>query len=186
MINRYVFLFLSILFYSSCAQMKYNPKNYDIKDWEGVYLGDMYIYSVARPDSPMQVKIQIEILPTDTPKKWTWRTTYFATAEIPEMVKDYHLLQPDSLTKGFYWIDEGNDLLLHHTCLNNVFYNSFSYNDILLQSRTELLWSGQILMEVVSQPMQSVHTFDKEGMLIKSYPTYGIQKAILKRSKRKK
>jgi hypothetical protein len=176
-------LFLTVLFYSSCVQVKYNPKNYEIKDWEGTYLGDMYLYSVRQPDSPMRVKIKIEIAATDTPKKWIWRTTYAATDEIPEVVKDYYLLQPDSLAKGFYWIDEGNDILLHHTCLNNVLYNSFSYDDILLQSRMELLPSRQLLMEVVSQPMQSVHTVSVEGAEIKSYPTYSIQKAILRKKK---
>ena len=155
----------------------YRAQNHSLKDWEGTYKGDMYLYNAQSPDTPMAVDVTLEIYPTDIAGRWTWRTTY-DSQKYGKSVKDYVLVKPDSLPASAYWIDEGNGLLIHHTYLNNVFYCNFKAGEMFIQSRTELLPSEQILMEVVAQPKQVIYSVEGSDFL-ECYPTTSIQKAIL-------
>jgi hypothetical protein len=164
-------------------KQEYNPKNYSLQDWKGTYKGQMYIYNVKAPDTPMSVDIMLEIYPTATADRWIWRTSY-DSKQYGKSVKDYTLVKPDSLLQAYYWIDEGNEVLIHHTYLNNVFYCNFKAGDMFIQSRTELLPSQQILIEIVAQPEYVIYSLKANDStdFLKSYPTTTIQKAILNKT----
>lgn len=162
----------------------HRPQNYSLQDWEGMYKGEMYMYNAQAPDTPMTVDVTLEIYPTDTAGRWTWRTTY-DSPKYGKSVKDYALVKPDSLPASYYWIDEGNDLLIHHTYLNNVFYCNFKAGEMFIQSRTELLPTAQILMEVIAQPKEVIYSLEGSDFL-ECYPTTSIQKAILTKISAKK
>jgi len=92
--------------------------------WLGTYKGDMYILR-ANSDKIDTVDVIFEFLTTKHDKRWTYRMTY-KSQKYGDIVKDYELIKPDSLSKNVYLLDEKDGIFIEDVLMGNTLYSAFS------------------------------------------------------------
>jgi len=144
-------------------------------DWLGTWKGTLLI---LYPSKVQEVEMKLEIAKTDTPDKYSWKTTYGEDSKI--LTKDY-FIYPTDKDKGNWILDEDNSILLDFYFTNNSFYSIFEVQKTLLTS-TYKLENGKLYFEIMSVKSDTPKITgkkDDKGNEVLSYPVYVVQKSEL-------
>ncbi len=188
--KRILFVLSSLYILNSCTPTQNTTwddtrQSYKIEDWFGTYKGTMYMYYSNRPDTPVLVDLMLEIAPTADSNRWIWRTSFDSQA-FGKMVKDYTLVQPDTLPKGAYWLDEGGGVLIHTSYFDDTFYSHFSIGGQYIQSMHKL-HKNKMLYEIILQPQRVTYghsfAYNNDTFHLESYRTTSVQRAVLTKTK---
>lgn len=164
-----LFLFLFLTVSLSFSQ---NKNYFNESDWLGYWTGKLLIITAGKSS---EVNMYLSISKTDTPNKYSWKTTYGEGAS--KMEKNYFMVGKD-VDNGKWILDEDNTILIDFFFGDNQFNSFFETKNILLSSRYELK-AGKIYTEVTSaQISKSSSTGSGENEVL-SYPVYVIQKTEL-------
>ena len=82
----------------------------------------------------------------DSFNKWIWKTSYFGKDNSEPIIKDYTLVERDSLS-GTYVIDEGDGIELLNYVFGDKMFCVFSYKRTLLTASYELV-GDKLIFEV--------------------------------------
>ncbi len=120
--------------------------------WLGTYQGYMYILR-ANSERIDTVDVIFEFSATNQDKKWTYRMTY-KSPKYRDIVKDYELIKPDSLSKNVYLLDENDGIYIEDVLMGNALYSAFSVAERRLVSilRKE---ENELFMEIFTGKDQS-------------------------------
>lgn len=166
-------LFL-ILFLISSLSFSQNKINFNESEWLGNWKGKLLIITAGKSS---EINMYLSISKTDTPNKYSWKTTYGEGAS--KMEKNYFMIAEDA-DNGKWVLDEDNTIFIDFFFGDNQFNSFFETKNILLSSRYELK-AGKISAEVTSAQMSKSKTTGSGENEVISYPVYVIQKAELTR-----
>ncbi len=91
------------------------------EDWMGTYEGIMYIYVHTELRDSADLRLELREV---SDSSWSYVMTY-SNETYGEVVKDYLLLQPDSLPAHTFLMDEKNGLYIPETLIGNTMYSTF-------------------------------------------------------------
>jgi hypothetical protein len=182
----------------ACAPLKKNQKDPDISyvfpdDWLGTYKGELEWIQGKKQKAKIPISIEI-FEDKENPKAIVWRTTYDSTAAFPfKVVKNYVIIQPDSLKEGHYLMDEQNGIYIDMQLIDNCFYSCFdvistekgSISRIISTDR--LLNRNELYHKIISSPPPVKKSGDigvSKGYQVLSSPDISVQKAVLRRVKK--
>lgn len=146
----------------------------------GVWEGNLFIYGSLR--KPMELKMQLHIVPTDSAGIWKWEIVYLAEGKAPD-VRKYKLVTIDSV-QGLYAIDELNGIVIEGKYIGSTLITRFSVENSLLLIKYH--FTGQsIEFEVISgSENNKTETGNKPSEnipVVYIYKVSNYQKAVLKR-----
>ena len=166
-------LFLFLFLFAS-ASFSQNKNNFNESEWLGNWTGRLLIITAGKSS---EVNMYLSISKTDTPNKYSWKTTYGEGAS--KLEKNYFMIAEDA-DNGKWVLDEDNTIFIDFFFGDNQFNSFFETKNILLSSRYELN-NGKINAEVTSAQMSKSKTTGTGENEVVSYPVYVIQKAELTR-----
>lgn len=111
------------------------------KDWEGNWIGELFIHYPGGQQKNTQMKLQIS--PTDSVNIWTWNIQY------GENDKRNYLLKLKDIQKGLFEIDEQNGIVLKEVLIQNKLFSVFEVSGSVLQGITTFN-KDQIIWEISS------------------------------------
>ncbi len=149
-----------------------NKNTFNEKDWLGNWKGTLLIIVAGKSS---EVKMYLTIAKTDTPQKYSWKTTYGEGAKMIE--KNYYMIAKD-LERGEWLLDEENTILIDFFFGDNQFHSFFEIQDILLSTRY-VSANDKIFVEVLSSQKAKSNKSGTGKEEVISYPIYVIQKAEL-------
>ena len=164
-------LFL-LLFLIASASFSQSKNNFSESEWLGSWKGKLLIVTAGKSS---EVNMYLSISKTDTPNKYSWKTTYGDGAS--KMEKNYFTIAED-IDNGKWVLDEDNTIFIDFFFGDNQFNSFFETKNILLSSRYELK-NGKINAEVTSAQKSKSNTTGTGENEVISYPVYVIQKAEL-------
>lgn len=167
--NQILILFLLLFASTSFSQSK---NSFNESDWLGNWKGKLLVITGGKSS---EVNMYLSISKTDTPNKYSWKTTYGEGSS--KMEKNYFMICKD-VDKGNWVLDEDNTILIDFFFGDNQFNSFFETKNILLSSRYELK-SGKINTEVTSAQISKANTTGSGENEVISFPVYVIQKAEL-------
>ncbi|MFO0826669.1 MAG: hypothetical protein U0572_00845 [Phycisphaerales bacterium] len=144
--------------------------------WHGTWRGELEIASTPAQRVPMELDIQ----PLDGGKRLTWRMTYGDGAS--KQVRAYELLPGDAPNR--FVIDEKNGILIDQRLEGSTMVSAFEVQGNLLVSREELVGDElrfEITTYAAAKPRESAVGEGDAKTTVKSYPSLGYQRAVLKR-----
>lgn len=145
--------------------------------WLGTYEGVMLLQNPGYPVG--ELKVQLELEPTDTLHRWIWRMTYYGKPPMGTMVKDYRLVRKSPTV---YAMDEGGGLELREDYIGDTFYSNFSLGkpgeQTLYTSYFKKINAHELWFEVTAVPLNPVDTVVGD---IGLHPLITSQKVLLKR-----
>ena len=109
------------------------------QDWIGKWEGILSIYSTRGLEK--NLPMQLTILPTDAPNRFTWTILY------DTLPRNYELVVRDS-ANGFYSLDEKNGIDIMSSLYGNHFISRFSVMGSLLDCDYELLSREEMKFEI--------------------------------------
>ena len=166
-------LFAGVLLLTT-AGFAQNKNSFNEADWLGTWKGNLIIITPGKSSS---VNMVLTVGKTDTPGKYSWKTTYGEGAA--KLEKNYFMIGKD-IENGKWELDEDNTIIIDFFFGDNAFYSFFETKGILLSSRYELR-NGKIIAEVTSsQEGKAIVSGTGDSQVI-SYPVYVIQKGELTR-----
>lgn len=139
---------------------------------EGNWEGTMQIYTEGKiTDS---VSVVFEVVKTKRKNEWTWITHY--KSDKHNIIKDYKLIQSDSVATVFY-LDEQDGIILNSYQFDNELRSVFTYKETLLTS-CYTIENDKLIFEITSGQFINNATDN-----IKNYNISILQKVVLKRKK---
>lgn len=151
--------------------------------WEGIYKGDLEIFSSA--GKVQSLPMELHILPNDTSDiRWSWTIIYGEDKEAGK--RAYELIEKDK-SKGHYVVDEKNTIYLDGFLLGGKFFERFEVMGSLLMTSTEKVSEDELLWEIISGKLEPINTTGGEkfeGEDIPPVGSYGID--VLQRARLKK
>lgn len=165
-----IFLFTLVTGFNSFSQQKF-PES-----WLGSWKGNLEIYA---PDGSVKQNfpMEIHISKLEEEKKWQWKIVYNTTD-----IRNYELVEIDA-SKGKYYIDEKNNILIDVTVFGNKTFSSFEVQGFTIFD-THTLIGNSIIFELNTSQSKDTRTSGdgtEEIPTVKSFPQIGYQKAILKK-----
>lgn len=163
---------LLFLFLVASASFSQNKNNFSESEWLGNWKGKLLIVTAGKSS---EVNMYLSISKTDSPNKYSWKTTYGEGAS--KLEKNYFMIAEDG-DNGKWVLDEDNTIFIDFFFGDNQFNSFFETKNILLSSRYELK-SGKISTEVTSAQISKANTTGTGENEVISFPVYVIQKAEL-------
>lgn len=149
-----------------------NKNTFNESEWLGTWKGTLNIITQGKSST---INMSLLIAKTDTPGKYTWKTSYGEGSS--KMEKNYYMIAND-IDNGKWTLDEDNKILIDFFFGDNTFFSFFETKGILLSSRYELK-NGKIYSEVSSSQEGKANVTGESDSQVISYPVYVIQKAEL-------
>ncbi len=150
--------------------------------WAGQYKGRLEIFAV---DSVrMVLDMALNIQPTGIDSVYEWEIIY--DFEGSKDVRTYELLIKDE-KKGWYQIDEKNDIIIDAYYRNGVLTSCFEVQNTFIIASYTKMDSNHILFEIIAGDSKAFNTTggtrkdDEEIPEVKSYKINGRQKAVMSR-----
>lgn len=167
-VREVIFLFVFVLSFSAFSQQRF-PES-----WLGNWKGNLEIYL---PDGSIKqsIPMEIHISKLNSEKRWQWKIIYNTTD-----IRDYELVEVD-VTKGKYYIDEKNNILIDVTVFGNKTFSCFEVQDFTIFD-THTLIDDSIIFELntsLSKDTRISGDGTEQIPTVKSFPQIGYQKAIL-------
>jgi hypothetical protein len=181
--KKQTFLFLAILLpilaFSQSSSYQFPD------DWMGTYQGKMYVFF---PNNTVDtVDLTFTLAPTEEENSWRYVMSY-ESEKYGNTVKDYRLIQPDTLPPNTYLTDERNGIYIEEVLLDNTFYSSFSVGNsrlfgMLRKRGDHIEW--EITTTRNESTLASGTEPDEEGkvFLVDSHIPFTTQKAVLYKKK---
>lgn len=173
-------ILIAILFCTAGFSQNSVPKFPE--DWMGSYEGTMYFFH-SNGNPADTIGIQFTLAPTEKANAWRYVMSY-ESEKYGNSIKDYLIIQPDTLPANTYLTDEKNGIYIEEVLLGNTFYSSFSVGKSrlfsTLRKRGETIeWEITTTRDGTS--LESGTKPDKDGnvFLVDSHIPVSTQKAIL-------
>lgn len=180
---KYCYLLCIISFLAACKVPSVFeetvPKDQFPQDWEGIWEGDLEIYSGGQ--YKQTVPMELHILPIDSTNTHSWTIIYVVEEQAEP--RPYELVTKDSET-GHYQIDEHNSIVLDDYLFGNTLFSRFEVGGTLLLARTEHR-GDHLLYEIIAGPMEAIATTGDEIVdgeeipAVGSYKVNVMQRAVL-------
>lgn len=139
--------------------------------WVGKWSGKMLIYAQGATKDSLDVEMTIN--PAEEPNSWRWKTVYLSPKN--PITKDYPLKTADA-TKGHYWLDEGDGIVLDAYLLGNKLFHLFGVSGLYLTATYEL--QGETLVFEVT----SGKWLNSTGNDVTNYSVLNLQRSLLRRA----
>jgi len=166
---------LSVLFVLLTSFYSFSQQKFP-ESWIGSWKGNLEIYA---PDGKVKqtVPMEIQINTLNEEKKWQWKIIYNTTD-----IRNYELVEVDA-TKGKFYIDEKNNILIDVAVFGNKTFSNFEVQGFTIFD-THTLIDDTIVFELNTSQSKDTRTSGdgtEEIPTVKSFPQIGYQKAILKK-----
>lgn len=167
-------IFLFCLFY---VGLYVHAQNFP-QTWEGIWQGELNIYSSASAKSVQTLTMQLKIQPIDA-KTWAWEIGYLVGEGD---IRKYELHEINA-EKNEWLIDEKNGILLNQRLLGNRLIGSFSIEKSLIINSYEFN-NDSIIVEFYSTQLDPENTIGlgtEESPVVGNHKVGNYQKAVLKK-----
>lgn len=164
------------------AQKKAEKKYRFPADFAGRWKGNLQ-WSQPGKKEPVNVNMELNILPADSALKYSWQLVY---GQAGEDNRPYILRAVDT-AKGHWVVDELNGIVLDQYWTGQKFCGAFTVQNSTIVNN---YWieNGQLVVEFISlvaKPIATTGNGTEESPKVDSYRVSGYQRALLSRLKGK-
>lgn len=173
---------ISCLTFSLFAQKKAEKKYRFPSDFTGHWKGNLQ-WSQPGKKEPVNVNMELIILPADSALKYSWQLIYGKAGEDNRP----YILRAVDTAKGHWVVDELNGIVLDQYWAGGKFCGAFTVQNSTIVNN---YWieNGQLVVEFISlaaKPIATTGNGTEESPKVDSYRVSGYQRAMLSRIKRK-